>query len=65
MTEPVLISQYMCGKSEAGLGGMRTGFNYRDPGPFGKQGDVGICWHGQRVKRLTAKFEPKARRQDM
>ena len=28
----------MCGKSEAGLGGTRTGFNYRDPG-LGKQGD--------------------------
>jgi hypothetical protein len=40
MTEPVLISQYMCGKSEAGLGGTRTGFNYRDPGPLGKQGDA-------------------------
>jgi len=29
----------MCGKSEAGFGGMRTGFNYRDPGTLGKQGD--------------------------
>jgi len=34
-----LMSQYMCGKSEAGLRGTRAGFNYSDPGPLGKQGD--------------------------
>ena len=55
MTEPVLISQYMCGKSEAGLGGTRTGFNYRDPGPLGKQGDT-FDVYGVQVAEFTRHY---------
>ena len=33
----------MCEKLEAGLGGTRTDFNYRDPGPLASKGTTKVC----------------------